>query len=78
VLDIIDREGNVEYLKANARRGIIHGTAVDPKNDPEDFEDPDQNFVHPKFRKNMQQMSPGDLARLKTRGQDVVAYLEPQ
>jgi hypothetical protein len=75
VLDIIDREGNVEYMKANARRGIIQGTAVDPKEDPEDFEDPDQNFVLPKCRKNIPHMSANELARLKSRGQDSMPYL---
>jgi hypothetical protein len=72
VFDIIDREGNVEYMKANARRGIIQGTAVDPKDDPEDFEDPGQNFVLPLFRKNMSQMPADELARLGSRSQDMM------
>jgi hypothetical protein len=75
VFHIIAREGNVEYLAAEARTGIVKSTTVDPKDDPEEFEDPDQNFIPPKFRKNMQQMSAEELARYKSRGQDVLDYL---
>jgi hypothetical protein len=41
VREFIAREGNLEYRLALARRGILHLTAVDPKDDPENFEDPD-------------------------------------
>jgi len=68
VLDIIVKEGNAEYLQAEARMGIKRGTAVDPTDDPEDFEDPVQNFVPPRHRKNMSQYTADELSMFKSRG----------
>ena len=81
VRDIIAREENVEYLKAEARTGIKKATAVDPKLDPEDFEDPAHNFVAPVYRKTMQQYTPEELATLKARGEDGIfplGFNDPQ
>jgi hypothetical protein len=75
VFDIIAREGNVEDLTAEARTGIVKGAAVDLQDDPEDFEDPDQNFIPPMLRKHMAQLSAEELAQYKSRGQDVFDYL---
>jgi hypothetical protein len=70
VQDIIAREGNVEYLKAEARTGIRSATSVDSKDDPEDFEDPAPNFVPPQLRRHMPQYTPEELASFKSRGED--------
>jgi hypothetical protein len=69
VQDIIAREGNVEYLKAEARTGIRSATAVDPKDDSEDFEDPAQNFIPPPLRKHVPQYTSEELASFKSRGE---------
>jgi hypothetical protein len=66
----IAREGNVEHLKAEAHVGILKGTAVDPKDDPEELEDPYMNFILPQFRKDMEQLSANELKSLKSQEQD--------
>jgi hypothetical protein len=73
VCEVIVEEGNVEYLKAEARVGIKMGTAVDPEVDPENFEDPVHNFVHPKYRGFIHEYSAEKLARFKSRGEDETA-----
>ncbi|KAH8732430.1 hypothetical protein GQ44DRAFT_821706 [Phaeosphaeriaceae sp. PMI808] len=42
LIEVMTMKGNKDYLKAEARTGIKSGTAVDPKDDPEIFEDPIQ------------------------------------
>ncbi|KAH7400805.1 hypothetical protein DE146DRAFT_735824 [Phaeosphaeria sp. MPI-PUGE-AT-0046c] len=46
VHDIVAREGNVEYLAAQARVGIVKGAARVGEEDFEDFEDLDENSIH--------------------------------
>ncbi|KAF2818966.1 hypothetical protein CC86DRAFT_413345 [Ophiobolus disseminans] len=77
VVDAIIREGNAEYLKAEARVGIKRGTAVDPEDDPECFEDPAQNFVPPNFRKNMSQYTAEELDTSKSRDGGAIFPLGP-
>lgn len=75
VREIIAEEGNIEYLTALARMGIVRGTAVDPKDDPEDFEDPDENFVLPRFLKDMRNFVTDEMALCKSRGQGFVDFI---
>lgn len=74
VHDIITKEGNVEYLKAEARMGIKRGTAVNPKDDPEDFEDPYWNFVPPELRSGLHQYSEEGLVPFKSWDDDMVTH----
>jgi hypothetical protein len=64
--------------------GIVQCTAVNPKDDPEDFEDPDEALVLPEFQKHIKEATSEELARLRSRKKDVgdvfarksFAYLE--
>jgi hypothetical protein len=76
VRDTIAKVGNAEYRQAIARRGIQQRTAVDPKDDPENLEDPDENFIPHGLRQNMQYFSAEMIAHFKSRGKDVANYLQ--
>jgi hypothetical protein len=67
VREFTAREGNLEYMLAQERKGILHLTAVNPKDDPENFEDPDVHFIPHALREHMHQFSAEEMAQLKTR-----------
>jgi hypothetical protein len=48
------------------------GTAVDAKDDPDNFEDPVHNLASPKLRKDLQHYSAEQLAFFKSRADDAV------
>jgi hypothetical protein len=65
VFETIAKEGAIEYRQAVARRGILHGTAIDPKDDPEDFEDPAEYFA-PRIFVGDELISSEELAHSKS------------
>lgn len=75
ISETIANERNVGYLAAQARMGIVKGTVVDPKDDPEDFEDPDEALILPEFRKSIKEASSEELVRLRSRKEDVGDFL---
>lgn len=67
VHDVIAREGNVEILAAQRRTVIVRGPARVEEEDPEDFEDPAENFVPYRLRGLMGHISADGIAHLRSR-----------
>jgi hypothetical protein len=65
--EVINKDGNVEYLKAEAWTGIVSGTAVSLKDDPEELENPIHDQVPIMIRDAMENLSPIELEKLKIR-----------
>lgn len=71
VVDVMAREGNAEYLKAEAlmtiKQGPVAASALSL--DLEDLEDPMQNFVPPMLRKHMPEYTTEELSAFKSRAE---------